>query len=92
MVTVQIVSVPLQAPPDHPVKVYPLSAAAVNLTVPPASKVAVQAEPQSILAVAALTLPEPTMAIVSEYLAAMLEVPDVVPVLVDPVESCDPSV
>jgi hypothetical protein len=56
--TTQEVAVPVQAP-LQPVKVYPLSGAAVSVTCVPGSKLAVQVVPQLIPAGALLTVPPP---------------------------------
>lgn len=59
MVTVQVFAVPMHAP-DQPVKVEPVTAAAVSVTMVPSSKVAVQSPVvQSMPAGFELTRPEP---------------------------------
>jgi hypothetical protein len=51
--------VPEHPPPDHPVKVDPDDGAAVNVTLVPSIKDALQVEPQSIPAGVLVTVPVP---------------------------------
>lgn len=59
MVTVQVVAVPLQTPPPHPVNVSPVSGVAVRTTDVPELYSAVQSTPHEISPLAEVTRPGP---------------------------------